>query len=77
MKDRIGNQQRNEHRHLAWLRANRATLIVVGLCWLGMIGWELVQHRTPVFLIAMVPVFALVRLAFFHRYKKGEEGGHS
>jgi hypothetical protein len=59
---------------MAWLQANRATLIAVGLCWLGMIGWELVQHRTPVFLIAMVPVFALLRLVFFYRFSQRGRG---
>jgi hypothetical protein len=59
---------------MAWLRANQATLITVGLCWLGMIAWELVRHRTPVFLIAMVPVFALLRLAFFYHFSRRARG---
>jgi hypothetical protein len=60
----------DERQRLAWLRANRATLLAVGVAWLGMIGWELLHRRVPVFLIAMVPVFALLRLAFYLLYAR-------
>ena len=54
---------------LAWLRASRATLIFVGLTWIGLIGWELAHGRTPWFLIAMVPVFAALRWVLYLRYR--------
>jgi len=60
----------DERQRFCWLLANRATLMAVGLIWLGMIGWELMQHRTPLFLIAMVPVIALVRFGFYMVYSK-------
>ena len=55
----------DERQREAWLGANRITLFVVGLTWLGMIGWELAQDRVPTFLIVMVPVFALIRFASY------------
>lgn len=60
----------DERQRSSWLRANRATLMVVGVVWLGMIGWELSQQRTPLFLIAMVPLFALARLGFYAYYSR-------
>lgn len=54
---------------LAWLRANRTTLMVVGVVWLAMIAAELVRGHTPWFLIAMVPVIALVRYAAYRYYR--------
>lgn len=60
----------DERQRTAWLLANRATLIAVGLVWLGMIGWEAGHGRVPLFLIAMVPAFALLRLGFFLAYAR-------
>ena len=60
----------DERQRNSWLRANRATLMVVGVVWLGMIGWELLQQRTPLFLIAMVPLVALVRVGFYTYYSR-------
>ena len=60
----------DERQRFAWLKANRATLMVVGLTWLGMIGWELAHGTVPVVLIAMVPTFATLRLALFHLYQR-------
>ena len=60
----------DERQRLAWLRANRATLMAVGLTWLGMIVWELAHGAVPVFLIAMVPAFAALRLALYHLYQR-------
>lgn len=57
-------------RRIAWLRANRATLIVVGLTWLGLIAWETFRGRTPWFLVAMVPVFAALRYLLYLRYRR-------
>jgi hypothetical protein len=60
----------DERQRLAWIQANRATLMAVGITWLGMIVWELTHHRTPVFMIVMVPVFALLRFAFYRYYSR-------
>lgn len=57
-------------RRLAWLRANRATLMIVGLTWLGMIAWELFHGRAPWFLILMVPVFAGLRSLLYLLYRR-------
>ena len=62
--------QMDERQRQSWLLANRATLIVVGICWLGMIGWEFIQHHTPYFLILMVPVFAAIRFVLYLYYSK-------
>ena len=48
-------------RRLCWLRANRTTLFLVGMVWLGMIAERSIQGITPWFLIGSVPVFAAVR----------------
>jgi hypothetical protein len=64
----------DERQRYAWLRANRTTLIVVGMTWLGMIGWELSNGRTPVFLIAMVPIFALVRFVLYRHFQRIPSG---
>ncbi len=58
----------DERQRSAWLLANRATVMAVGLTWIGMIVWELAHDRAPVFLIAMVPVFALFRLGLYGYY---------
>ncbi len=59
-----------EARRLAWLKANRITLIIVGVVWIGMIGWYWAKYGPPWFLIACVPVFALFRLCAYLLYKK-------
>jgi len=67
----------DERQRLAWLMANRGTVIAVGVAWIGMIIWELAEGRTPLFLIAMVPVFALLRVGlflFYCRTPSGAEG---
>lgn len=56
-----------------WLLANRATLMFVGLVWLLMIAFELTEGRTPVFLLAMVPVFAGTRFGFYFFYARDRE----
>jgi uncharacterized membrane protein YhfC len=65
----------DERQRLAWLRANRATLFAIAVAWLGMIGWDLVQQRIPVFLIIMIPVFALVRLVSYLYYSRLSRSG--
>ena len=78
MKSEMDMLKMDERQRLAWLLANRATLMIVGVIWLGMIGWHLLQHRTPWFLIIMVPVFGLVRFSVYlyyarHSLKLGED----
>jgi hypothetical protein len=58
----------DERQRAAWLMANRATVFAVGLAWLGLIVWELAHERSPLFLIVMVPVFALFRVALYLYY---------
>jgi hypothetical protein len=60
----------DEGQRLAWLRANRVTLILVGFIWLGMIGWELWQGRRPIFLAAALPVIAGFRWLAFRYYQR-------
>jgi hypothetical protein len=63
----------DERQRLHWLEANRATLIVVGIVWLMMIAFELIEGRRPGFLIAMVPVFAAIRLGFYYYYARDRD----
>ena len=70
MRDEMDLLGMDAPRRLAWLRANRATLMLVGLAWLGLIAWEVARGRTPWFLIAMVPVFALLRLLLYRLYRR-------
>ena len=58
----------DERQRLAWLMANRGALIAVGVTWIGLIVWELAHGRMPLFLIAMVPVFAMLRAGLFFYY---------
>jgi hypothetical protein len=70
MKNEMEAMGMDERQCQAWLRANRLTLMFVGLVWIGMIAWEFAQGRTPWFLLAMVPVIAGARallFAFFSR----------
>lgn len=71
MKNEMNAMNMDERQRLSWLWANRATLFLVGLVWLGMIGWELHRGRTPYFLMVMVPVFALVRFVAYKIYNRG------
>lgn len=58
----------DERQRYCWLAANRFTLLIVGLVWIGLIGWDLWQGHIPVFLILMVPFFALVRFISYRLY---------
>jgi len=61
----------DERQKLGWLLANRALIFIIGIVWLAMIAYELfVQNQTPLFLIIMVPVFALLRYFFYLYYSK-------
>jgi hypothetical protein len=70
MKTEMDLLNMNQKQRLSWLRANRGTLFAVGICWIGMIAWEVLQNRTPLFLIIMVPVFAIVRLGLYRYYTR-------
>jgi hypothetical protein len=63
----------DERQRWHWLAANRATLMVVGVVWLLMIAFELSEGRTPIFLIAMVPVFAGLRFGFYWYYARDRD----
>ena len=65
MKTDMDALDMDERQRLCWLRANRAVLFLVGVLWLSMIAWELHRGREPVFLIAMLPVIALIRVFFY------------
>ncbi|NIP42447.1 MAG: hypothetical protein GWO41_16420 [candidate division Zixibacteria bacterium] len=68
MKSEMDILSMDERQRVCWLLANRATLMIVGLVWLGMIVWKLIENRIPYFLIIMVPVFGLIRFAMYHVY---------
>ena len=70
MKNEMDLTRMDERQRLGWLLANRATLFIVGLCWLAMIAWELIHQRLPLFLVVMVPVFAAVRFVVFMLYTR-------
>jgi hypothetical protein len=71
MKNEMDVLNLDERQKLYWLMANRVTLIIVGLVWIGMIIYEATsRHIIPYFLIAMVPVFGLVRLLFYKYYAR-------
>ena len=70
MKTEMDALRMDERERWCWLLANRGTLILVGICWLGMIGYELSQDHTPWFLIAMVPFFAGTRFLLYLYYRR-------
>ena len=70
MKTEMDALGMDERERWCWLLANRGTLIFVGICWLGMIGYEFSQDHTPWFLIAMVPVFAATRFLLYLYYRR-------
>jgi hypothetical protein len=70
MKNEMDALRMDERQRYAWLMANRGTVLAIGVTWIGMIAWEIAQGRAPVFLIVMVPVFALVRFALYLYYSR-------
>ncbi len=71
MKNEMDALRMDERQRLYWMMANRFTLIIVGLVWIGMVAFEAVyNHRVAYFLIAMVPVFALIRLIAYKIYAR-------
>jgi hypothetical protein len=69
MNNEMDVMRMDERQRLSWLRANRLTLMAVGVVWLGMIGWQLGHGVVPWFLIAMVPAFAAIRAVAYRRYQ--------
>ncbi len=70
MKNEMDVLKMDELQRHCWLLANRATLILVGLLWLGLIGWEAAHGKVPWFLIMMVPTIAFVRSVFYYLYMR-------
>jgi lipopolysaccharide export LptBFGC system permease protein LptF len=70
MKTEMDILNMDDKQRMCWLLANRSTLIIVGIFWIGMIASEFAQGRIPVFLTVMVPVFAAVRFGLYLYYKK-------
>jgi len=70
MKNEMDVLKMDELQRQCWLLANRATLMLVGLLWLGLIAWEAAHGTVPWFLIMMVPTIAFVRSVFYFIYMK-------
>lgn len=70
MKNEMKILRMTDRERICWLRANRVTLLVVGVVWIGMIAHQLSAGKSPWFLITMVPIFAILRLAAYKYYKK-------
>jgi len=71
MKTEMDAMKMDERQRLNWLKANRATLMIVGLVWIGMVVFEAINdRRVPYFLILMVPVFGLIRLLAHKMYAR-------
>lgn len=68
MKNEMQALNMDELQQQAWLRANRATLMLVGSFWLGLIGWSLAHGGRPWFMMIMVPVFGASRAGFYRWY---------
>lgn len=68
MKNEMDMMSMDERQRYAWLRANRLTLILVGIVWIGLIARDLIRGGTPYFMIVMVPVFALVRFILYRYF---------
>jgi hypothetical protein len=73
MKDEMDLMGMDERQRISWLRANRATLMLVGIVWLLLTVSEYAQGRTPAFLVVMVPVFAAARLALYWFYARDRD----
>jgi hypothetical protein len=73
MKSEMDLMRMDERQRLHWLRANRATLMFVGVVWLLMIAFELSEGRTPGFLIVMVPIFGGVRFGFYYYHARDRD----
>lgn len=69
MKNEMDVLKMDERQRFCWLLANRFTLIVVGVCWIGLIFYRISQNEIPWFLIIMLPVFGIIRLLSYLVYK--------
>lgn len=70
MKNEMDLLRMTGPQRLCWLRANRVTLLAVGVVWIGMILEKLVAGIKPWFLVAMIPTFALLRMIAYVYYRK-------
>lgn len=70
MANEMDVMRMDERQREAWLRANRLALMLVGVVWLGMIGWELAHGSTPWFMILMVPIFGIFRFLSYRHYQR-------
>jgi hypothetical protein len=69
MKTEMDAMNMDERQKFHWLMANRVTLMIVGMVWIGMIVYHAVQDNVmPYFLIIMVPVMALIRFVVYKYY---------
>jgi len=69
MTNEMDVMKMDERQKLYWLMANRLTLMIVGLVWIGIIVYEAIQrHVIPYFMIIMVPVFGLIRFSVYKYY---------
>lgn len=73
MRSEMDVMRMDERQRLHWLKANRATLMTVGVVWLLWIGFELLEGRTPWSLVSVVPVVAAVRLVFYWFYARDRD----
>jgi hypothetical protein len=70
MKSEMDILKMTERERLCWLKANRVTLLLVGITWISMIAQQLLEGALPLFLIIMIPVFGLFRALVYVYYKK-------
>ena len=71
MKNEMDVLKMDERQRLYWLMANRFTLLIVGLVWIGMICYEaLYIHQVAYFMIVMIPVFGLLRFLAYKFYAR-------
>jgi len=63
----------DERQRYCWLAANRVTLMIVGLVWIGLIIRDLINQQPPWLMIAFIPVFALVRFIAYRIYLRRNE----
>ncbi len=70
MKSEMDALKMDERQRLNWLKANRATLMLVGIIWLGIIAYELARQGDPWFFVIMVPVIAALRFVFYRYYAR-------
>jgi len=73
MKNEMDAMNFDERQRYCWLAANRVTLIFVGLVWIGLIIRDLINQDPPWLMIALIPVFALVRFIAYRIYLRRSE----